>query len=84
MPGGHVGGVKQQNYFPLGKSLILMQIYFCLLLQHGRRAQTLYPRHYHDILIALNESRDLINHTDRAVGVMFAHTQAFQKIYENT
>ena len=42
VPGGHIGGVKQYNYFPLGKSFILMQKYFyCLLLQHGRRAQTL-------------------------------------------
>ena len=33
---------KTIKLFPLGKSLILMQKYFyCLLPQHGRRAQTL-------------------------------------------
>ena len=51
VPGGHIGGVKQENYFPLGKSFILMQKYFyCLLLQHGRRAQTLLAVHACDCL----------------------------------
>ena len=38
VPCGHVGGVKQQNDFPIGKIFIFLQIYFyCLLPQYARR-----------------------------------------------
>ena len=40
--GGSVAGVRQKNDFPLRKSFIFMQTFFCLLLQHGCNAQTLY------------------------------------------